>query len=208
MKVSVDACDDNILAPLMNKVPVPACTRRSFKRCPSVMPVWRCTRAEVARRSSPALMGSVAEEGCVILVRDVCKSENASITTGGELCSYLAAFGRIWPLLEHDAANALEPGLSSLRPELLSGRHRSQTCSPFLAPLRPDVVTAPFVFSDSKAPRSTLLGRHNGRRRPLSRIRRDDRVQRDGAPGAQSSSSRALGLQGHRRLRHPTCAAG
>jgi hypothetical protein len=30
-------------------------------------------REGVARRSSPALMGSVAEEGCVILVRDVCE---------------------------------------------------------------------------------------------------------------------------------------
>jgi hypothetical protein len=49
MKVSVDACDDNILAPLMNKVPVPACARRIFKRCPSVMPVWRCTRAEITQ---------------------------------------------------------------------------------------------------------------------------------------------------------------
>jgi hypothetical protein len=103
----------------------------------------------------------------------------------------LQLFGRIWPqwpLLEHDAANALEPGLSSLRPVLLSGRHRSQTCSPFLAPLRPDVVTAPFVFSDSKGTSFDPNGRHNGRRRPLSRIR-DDRVQRDGAPGAPRAVS-------------------
>jgi hypothetical protein len=67
---------------------------------------------------------------------------------------------------------------------------------PVLSALRPDVVAAPFVFSDS-APRSTLLGRHNGRRRPSSRIR-DDRVQRDGAWSPEGAHRRALGLKDHR----------
>jgi hypothetical protein len=36
-------------------------------------------------------MGSVAEEGCVILVRDVCEMLAIRITTGG------MSFARIWP---------------------------------------------------------------------------------------------------------------
>jgi hypothetical protein len=105
-------------------------------------------------------MGSVAEEGCVILVRDVC--EMLADSTGGmSFAAHLAAYGRC---LEHDAANALEPGLSSLRPDVSAA-----------APIRKHaaVLGAPTTrrrcavcVQRRKAPRSTLLGRHNGRRRP------------------------------------------
>jgi hypothetical protein len=160
----------------MNKVPVPACTRR-FQEVPIC---YACLALHagrgVARRSSPALMGSVAEEGCVILARDVCEVLAIRITTGGmSFAAHLAAYGRC---LEHDAANALEPGLSSLRPSCSAAgtdrKHAARSWRPY--DRRGHCAVCVQRLGHLVRP----YGRH-GRRRPLSRIR-DDRVQRDGAP--------------------------
>jgi hypothetical protein len=145
-------------------------------------------------------MGSVAEEGCVILVRDVC--EMLADSTGGmSFAAHLAAYGRC---LEHDAANALGSELPKAR--RFSGRTDPQTCSRSWRPYDPTSLRRLCSATKGTSFDPTWASQWTS---PASSRIRDDRVQRDGAPGAPEVLIAARwGSNWDAWATYPTCAAG